>query len=148
MDRTAATRIEKFLNDHPGGPLTVAVGYSSVPGIAWLARRSRGRRVSLLIGDCRPQNFKCSKAKDRAEAVAFLKRPDVVVGNWYKKRGGASEAHLKVWVAYDVPRPAVLSGSANLTHKGLYRNTEMVAEIAPVEVDEATERVEGLFAKA
>ena len=42
MDRTAATRIEKFLDDRPGVPLTVAVGYSSVPGIAWLARRTGG----------------------------------------------------------------------------------------------------------
>ena len=148
MDRTAATRIERFLDDHPGVPLTVAVGYSSVPGIAWLARRSRGRRVRLLIGDCRPQNFKHSKARDRAEAVAFLERPDVVVLNWYRRRGGASEAHLKVWVAHDAPRPAVLSGSANLTHQGLFRNKEMVAEIAAAEVDEAIERVEGLFAKA
>ena len=72
----------------------------------------------------------------------------MVVRNWYKKRGGASEAHLKVWVAYDVPRSAVLSGSANLTHQGLYRNAEMVAEIAAGEVDEAVERVEDLFAKA
>lgn len=148
MDRTAAARIEKFLGDHHGVPLTVAVGYSSVPGIAWLARRTAGRRVRLLIGDCRPQNFKHSKAQDRADAVAFLERSDVVVRNWYKKRGGSSEAHLKVWVAHDLPRPAVLSGSANLTHQGLYRNTEMVAEIAAAEVDEAVERVEGLFAKA
>ena len=148
MDRTAATRIEKFLDDRPGVPLTVAVGYSSVPGIAWLARRTGDRRVRLLIGDCRPKYFKHAKAEDRAEAVAFLERSDVVVQNWYKKRGGASEAHLKVWVAHDFPRPAVLSGSANLTHQGLYRNTEMVAEIAAVEVDEAVERVEDLFAEA
>ena len=148
VDRTAATRIEKFLDDRPGVPLTVAVGYSSVPGIAWLARRTGDRRVRLLIGDCRPKYFKHAKAEDRTEAAAFLERSDVVVQNWYKKRGGASEAHLKVWVAHDVPRPAVLSGSANLTHQGLYRNTEMVAEIAAGEVDEAVERVEDLFAKA
>ena len=138
----------EVLDDRPGVPLTVAVGYSSVPGIAWLARRTGDRRVRLLIGDCRPKYFKHAKAKDRAEAVAFLERSDVVVRNWYKKRGGASEAHLKVWVAYDVPRSAVLSGSANLTHQGLYRNAEMVAEIAAGEVDEAVERVEDLFAKA
>ena len=148
MDRTAATRIEEFLDDRPGVPLTVAVGYSSVPGIAWLARRTRDRRVRLLIGDCRPKYFKHAKAEDRAEAAAFLERSDVVVRNWYKKRGGASEAHLKVWVAHDVPRPAVLSGSANLTNQGLFRNTEMVAEIAAGEVDEAVEQVEDLFAKA
>lgn len=148
MDRTAAARIEQFLEDRPGVPLTVAVGYSSVPGIAWLARRTRDRRVRLLIGDCRPRYFKRARVEDRAEAVAFLERSDVVVRNWYKKRGGASEAHLKVWVAHDVPRPAVLSGSANLSQQGLYRNTEMVAEIAAAEVDEAVDRVEGLFVKA
>lgn len=104
--------------------------------------------MRLLIGDCRPQYFKHSKAEDRRVAVAFLERSDVEVRNWYKKRGGASEAHLKVWIAYDVPRPAVLSGSANLTHQGLLRNTEMVTEIAAAEVDEAVERVEDLFAKA
>ena len=148
MDRTAATRIERFLDDHPGVPLTVAVGYSSVPGIAWLARRTGDRRVWLLIGDCRPRYFKHAKSEDRTEAIAFLNRSDVVVRNWYKKHGVASEAHLKVWVAHDVPRPAVLSGSANLTNQGLYRNTEIVAEIAAVEVDEAVEQVEDLFAEA
>ena len=148
MDRTAATRIEKFLDDRPGVPLTVAVGYSSVPGIAWLARRTGDRRVRLLIGACQPKYFKHAKAEDRAEAITFLERSDVVVRNWYKKRGGASEAHLKVWVAHDVPRPAVLSGSANLTNQGLFRNTEMVAEIAASEVDEAVEQIEDLFSEA
>ena len=100
------------------------------------------------MGDTILQYLLSEKAEDRAEAVAFLERSDVVVRNWYKTRGGASEAHPKVWVAHDVPHPAVLSGSANLTHQGLYRNPEIVAEIAAGEVDEAVERVEGLFAKA
>ena len=148
MDWTAADRIERFLAEHPGVPLTVAVGYSSVAGLAWLARRTGNREVRLLIGDCRSKYFLNAKAEDRHEAIAFLERSDVEVQNWYKRHGGASEAHLKVWIADDFPRPAVLSGSANLTNKGLYHNHEMVTEIADAEVDGVIERVEALFAKS
>ena len=148
MDWTAASRIERFLDDHPGVRLTVAVGYSSVVGLAWLARRTRNRRVRLLIGDCRSTYFRHAKAEDREEAIAFLERPDVVVQNWYKRHGGPSEAHLKVWIAHDSPRPAALSGSANLTIQGLYHNKELVTGIADAEVDQAVERVEALFADA
>ena len=104
--------------------------------------------MRLLIGDCRFRRFKYSNTDDSTEAVAFLERSDVEVLNWYQKHGGTSEAHLKVWVAEGFPHPAVLIGSANLTDQGLYRNIEMVAEIAAAEVDEAVEQVESLFAKA
>ena len=52
MDRTAAARIEKFLADHPGAPLTVAVGFVSTNSLAWLARRTKDRHVRLLMGNC------------------------------------------------------------------------------------------------
>ncbi len=148
MDGTAAERIERFLDGHPGVPLTVAVGFSSPRGIAWLARRTRNRKVRLLIGDCRPRYFRNATNKDRDEALAFLDRPDVTVWNWYRTHGKASDAHLKVWIAHDAPRPAALNGSANLTHQGLYLNEELVTGIPEAEVDQAIRRVEAIFDKA
>ncbi len=148
MDGTAAERIERFLEDHAGVPLTVAVGFSSPGGIAWLARRTRDRKVRLLIGDCRPRYFKNATRGDRDEALAFLDRPDVTVWNWYRRHGEKSEAHLKVWIAHDAPRPAALNGSANLSHKGLYLNEELVTGIPDAEVDQAIRRVEAIFDKA
>ena len=49
--------MERFLNAHPSGPLVVCVGSASVAGIAWLAKRSRRRPVTLLIGDMKSRNF-------------------------------------------------------------------------------------------
>ena len=49
----AASRIEQFLRDHPDEDLLIAVGYASAAGMAWLARRTAGRRVSLFIGSPR-----------------------------------------------------------------------------------------------
>ena len=54
VDR-AADRVERFLEDHPDGDLLICVGYASAWGVAWLARRCRGRRVRLLIGETRQQ---------------------------------------------------------------------------------------------
>jgi len=148
MDWTAAERIEQFLDEHPGVPLTVAVGFSSPNGIAWLARRTRNRRVRLLIGDCRPRYFRNATNEDRYEALAFLERSDVEVWNWYRTHGKASDAHLKVWIAHDAHRPAGLNGSANLTYQGLYLNEELVTGIPEAEVDQAIQRVEAIFDKA
>ena len=125
----SAERIEQFLAKYPDGRLTVAVGYASVKGIAWLARHTADRPVTLLIGNCRKSHFTKWSRDDRASAVAFLNRADVDVKNWYKKRPTPSEAHLKVWVAQGTA-PGVLLGSANLTGAGLFRNREAVAEAA------------------
>ena len=59
---TAAKRVERFLAAHPTGPLVVCVGSASVAGIVWLAQRTRGRPVTLLIGDMKSRNF--AKATD------------------------------------------------------------------------------------
>lgn len=126
----SAERIEQFLVKYPDGRLTVAVGYASVKGLAWLARHTANRPVTLLIGNCRKSHFTKWSRDDRASAVAFLNRPDVVVKNWYKKRPTPSEAHLKVWVAHKGTAPGVLLGSANLTGAGLFHNREAVAEAA------------------
>ena len=148
MDGTAADRIERFLAEHPGVLLTVAVGYASPAGIAWLARRTRNRTVRLLIGHCQRHRFARSSSEDRADVLGFLDRPDVTVCNWYRRRGEASEAHLKVWIAHDVPRPAALNGSANLTNQGLYHNVEVVTGVPDDELDAVVRMVEELFDKA
>ena len=126
----SAERIEQFLAKYPDGRLTVAVGYASVKGIAWLARHTAKRPVTLLIGNCRKSHFAKWSRDDRASTVAFLNRSDVEVKNWYKKQPTPSDAHLKVWVAHQATGPAVLLGSANLTGAGLFRNREAVAEAA------------------
>ena len=143
----SAERIEQFLARYPDGRLTVAVGYASVKGLAWLARHTANRPVTLLIGNCRKSHFTKWSRDDRASAVAFLNRADVVVKNWYKKRPTPSEAHLKVWVAQGTT-PGVLLGSANLTGAGLFHNREAVAETAEPDRRRIANSVDGLLGDA
>lgn len=144
----AAARIEQFLVKCPDGPLTVAVGYASVKGLAWLGHHTANRPVTLLIGNCRKNHFTKWSRDDRASTVAFLNRPDVDVKNWYKKRPTPSEAHLKVWVAHTTTAPRVLLGSANLTGAGLFRNREAVAEAAEPDRHRIANSVDELVGKA
>ena len=129
---SAGARIEQYLLDHPVGDLLIAVGYATPAGMAWLARRTAGRRVSLLIGDTRPQYWAKVTASDRAACLAFMGRGDVEIRNWYrtkKSRRGESSAHLKVWAVHQEWSPvSALVGSGNLTRKGLDRNVEVMAE--------------------
>ncbi|MDE0642615.1 MAG: phospholipase D-like domain-containing protein [bacterium] len=149
---SVADRINRFLAEHPGVPLTVAVGFASPAGIAWLARRTRNRPVRLLIGDCKPQRFERSSREDRDEMLRFLARSDVKVRNWYSRQGTGGQgkgpdAHLKVWVAHDSPRPAALNGSANLSKQGLYHNVEVVTAVPDSETRAVVQVVEDLFNK-
>ena len=128
----ASTRIEQYLEDHPDGELLIAVGYATPAGMAWLARRTQGRRVSLLIGDTRSQWWKRGSRSDRARCLEFIRRPDVEIRNWYRtkqSRSGESAAHLKVWTVHRNWSPvSALVGSGNLTHNGLDANVEVMAE--------------------
>ena len=144
----SAERIEQFLAKYPDGRLTVAVGYASVKGIAWLCRHTAKRPVTLLIGNCRKNHFTKWSRDDQASAVTFLNRPDVEVKNWYKKRPTPSEAHMKVWVAQTTTTPRVLLGSANLTGAGLFRNREAVAEAAEPDRRQIANSVDELVGKS
>ena len=110
----------------------VCVGSASVAGIVWLAKRSRGRPVTLLIGDMKSRNFAKATDADRRAALDFVQRGNVTVLNWYRtgrSNQGRSEAHLKVWAACNnagTPQ-AFLVGSANLTSAGLDQNVELMA---------------------
>ena len=132
LDDTAADRVERFLAAYPDGPITVCVGSASVAGIVWLAEHTRGRPVTLLIGDMKSRNFARATDRDRSAALDFVNRNDVTVLNWYRTNRssqGRSEAHLKVWAACDgtgAPQ-AFLVGSANLTNAGLHENVELMA---------------------
>ena len=110
----------------------MGVGYVTAAGMAWLARRTQGRRVSLLIGDAHPKWWKNVKSSDRAACLAFMRRPDVEIRNWYrtkKSRHGESFAHFKVWAVHQQWAPiAVLAGSGNLTRNGLEGNVEVMVE--------------------
>lgn len=145
--RGASGRIAEFLRAHPDSDVTVAVGYASVKGIAWLASQTRGRRVTLIVGDCRPRYFAKAIDSDRRIAAAFLRRKDVEVKNWYRRRGGASAAHLKAWVVHTLP-PRVLTGSANLTGAGLFNNREVMAEVGPGDRHSVVESVRALTSDA
>jgi len=128
----AAQQIIKFLDAHPRQELTVAVGYASVAGIAWLAKRTQDRPVTLLIGDVRQKHFEEATDRDRSDALDFIQRGDTEILNWYRTERnplGKAEAHLKVWaIASPGQRPsAYLIGSANLTKTGLHKNVEVMA---------------------
>lgn len=131
-----ADRIEEFLRDNPAGPLWVTVGFASAFGLAWLNERTRGRPVTLLIGDTRTGFAKYSEG-DRRAAIRFVQRPDVSVRNWYRKYGGHRTAHAKAWMVEPDPNAGttggILVGSANLTRQGLLHNVEILALADPSE---------------
>lgn len=146
--RGAASQIEAFLWSDTTAPLTVAVGFASVRGLAWLAKRTADRPVTLVIGNCRQRNFVKASSPDREIAQSFLARDDVTVKNWYIKYPEPAEAHLKVWVAHTNKGPAALVGSANLTGAGLFRNQEMVTAPAPSDLPRVVDEVEALVGLA
>ena len=146
--RGAAEQIETFLRSDPAAPLTAAVGFASVRGLAWLAERTAGRTVTLLIGDCRPGNFAKASPADRSIVRAFLARSDVEVKNLYRKNPKQADAHLKVWIAHTKEGPRALVGSANLTGAGLFRNWEMVTEPAPSDLPRVVDAVDALVGQA
>ena len=149
---SASSRIDRYLKDRPNGDLLIAVGYATAPGIAWLARRTAGRRVALLIGDTRSQWWKKMSEPDRSACLAFIHRGDVEIRNWYRtnrSRNGESAAHLKVWAVHDNWTPmSVLAGSGNLTRKGLDDNVEVMVEAHGNDRRQAWTTVRDLWEKA
>ena len=143
----AAERIEAFLDAYPRRSVTVAVGYASVSGLVWLSERVADRPVMVVIGNAQHRRFRNADAGDRVAALAFLRRPDVQVRNWYRKHSNPSEAHLKAWIVDGAP-PAVLTGSANLTSAGLFNNREVMAEIHGPDSETAIATVADLIADA
>ena len=108
LEGAPAERIERFLRDNPSGTLRSTVGFASALGVASLNERTAGRQVRLLIDDTRTGFANYSDA-DRRAAVLFIRRPDVSVRNWYRKRGGYRTAHAKTWIVEPAP-PAGVSG--------------------------------------
>lgn len=146
----AADRIEQFLKDRLKGDLFVAVGYASTPGLSWLNQQTKGRNVTLLIGDARPRWFKQATAEDRGEALDFLRRDDVEVRNWYRTRraaDGERDAHLKVWAVRDRRDfvTAALVGSANLSDKGLHTSVEVIVEARGEDLRYVVSQIKPLF---
>lgn len=145
FDFDAMARIERFLDDYPAGHLHVVTGYTSMAGLAWLARRAAKRPVTVVVGDLRTgmDNF---EARDAAEAAEFISRPDVRILNWYrtgKNKKGAAIAHSKVFaVEGPTGKPiAVLAGSANLTMTGLNANVETMVEAVQKDREAAFKQV-------
>ena len=148
----AAARIDQFLRDHPDSDLLVAVGYTTPAGMAWLAQRTAGRRVCLLIGDTRSKWWTRSTVADKTASLNFMNRPDVEIRNWYrtsKSRQGAASAHLKVWAAHHDWRPAsALVGSGNLTRQGLAQNVEVMVEAHGNDLQHTWDTAHELWGKA
>lgn len=120
---SAARRISAFLEANPAGPLRIATGYASFWGLAWLAQHCGSREsIDLLIGDCGARHFLRASPDDVEAAVEFVGRDDVNI--WEFEQGNRSRVHSKVWVA----GRSVLSGSANLTKQGFYKNSETLGE--------------------
>ena len=138
MVSTTAEQIDKFLRDNPAGSLEIVVGFASPIGLRWLAERSEGREVRLLIGDIRT-GFSRVSEPDRIAAIRFIKRDEVQVVNWYSKRGGHKTANAKTWMIKPTEHAGkaceFLVGSANLTRKGLFENAEMMTRPHPDEHD-------------
>ena len=149
---SASSRIEQYLKDHPNGDLLIAVGYATAPGMAWLARRTAGRRVSLLIGDTRSQWWKKMSESDRDACLSFIRRGDVEIRNWYRTKrshSGESAAHLKVWAVHDNWSPvSALVGSGNLTRKGLDDNVEVMVEAHGNDMRQAWDTARDVWEKA
>ena len=148
----AASRIEQYLRDHPDGDLLIAVGYATAPGMAWLARRTAGRRVSLLIGDARSQYWENVSEPDRATCLEFMHRPDVEIRNWYRTKrshSGEAAAHLKVWAVHDNWSPvSALVGSGNLTRQGLDNNVEVMVEAHGSDMRQTWDTAQDLWEEA
>ena len=145
FDSQAMARIERFMADYPAGHLHVVTGYTSMAGLAWLARKAAKRPVTVVVGDLRTGMDKF-EASDAAEAAEFISRPDVRILNWYrtdKNKKGAAIAHSKVF-AVEGPEGqpiAVLAGSANLTMAGLNANVETMVEAVQQDRDAAFKQV-------
>ena len=149
---SASSRIEQYLKDYPDGDLLIAVGYATAPGMAWLARRTVGRRVSLLIGDTRSRWWEKMSDPDRAACLEFIRRGDVEIRNWYRtkrSRSGESSAHLKVWAVHNNWSPvSALVGSGNLTRKGLDDNVEVMVEAHGSDMRQAWQTAHDVWGKA
>jgi len=138
-------RITEFLRSHPDAPVRVVVGYASVWGLAWLHRHTKGRRVHLLIGDMRKHHFDRASDRDKQQALKFLARPDVEISNWYKKKPQPSEARIKAWMIESPGKVAVLTGTANLTKKGIQYNRELMMEPSGKDLNYAVSTIKRLF---
>ncbi len=156
-----AEKIRAFISDHRDADLVFCTGNTSVRGLAWLSGQvDSSQRVTIVIGDMLGQNFSKASEGDRGAAASFLRRPNVKVHNWYRKKPEKKIAHGKAVVALREGKAiAGLVGSANLTHTGLYTNLEMMVRSDPSELPEieayiseatrhppATEKLIGLVA--
>lgn len=119
---SVARRVADFLEANPDGPLKIATGYCSWWGLKWLSEHTSDREsVDVLIGDTNPKYFLKAEMDEIEAAEDFVQRPEVSI--WELERTGSrSMVHSKAWIA----DKSVLSGSANLTRNGFYRNSETV----------------------
>ena len=141
---TAAKRINQFLQNHPTGALQVTVGFSSIWGLAWLNRRTKERRVDLLIGNTSKQYFRHGTREDREEALDFLSREDVTVAEWAKRNEKGYRTIMIAWLIFD-GEFHLLAGSAHLSKQCMQINHELMAEASEKEIGASVEKMKKVF---
>ena len=144
---TAERSVDRFLDEHPDRHLFVLVGYTSIWGLSWLHQHTRGRQVTLVVGDTRPSRFQKATDYDRRQALAFLHRSDVEVLNWYRtnrNNRGQAQLHIKGWFVADHGNRLVgaLNGSANLTKQGMIKNVELMTSVPNADLPDLWRRVD------
>ena len=119
---TPAATLRQFLADHPDGDLVIATRAVGVLGLAWLAKLTEGRNITLLIGETQPQNYRRGANAHRSAAVAFVQDLGVSIRSWSNSQIGASSVDLSIWAVCDedsIPQH-YLVGTAPLTQSGLH----------------------------
>lgn len=146
---TAEQRILRFLETNREGNLRVIVAYASIGGLAWLHKRTKERRVELLIGNIWEKRFEKGNNKDRQNAIEFLRRDDVIVKNWYFRNDHfKAEAHMKAWLVKNGSTYKLLTGSANLSRAGLMHNYELMVEPTDNDANISISQISEVWQKA
>ena len=145
--KRAASCIEPFLKRTGDAAIVAAVPEVGVLGLAWLAKRTEGRAVTVIAAKVAPVMFKRGANDHRRQVLAWIEQPSVAVTAWEpppKASLHPSLAAMSLWVAYDpmsgLPTDA-LAGSAALTQAGLHESIELVAAADPNEVSEVLARI-------
>ena len=150
MDQ-ASKRIGRFLDDYSRGQLTVCVGYASLAGFAWLLEqitRNNYNAISIIVGKL-DETFGYEYSDHHASFIRdfFTRFPhiDVQVFSASQDQG---LMHTKIFLVNNDEGSFVLQGSANLTHSGLFVNTESMSEVPIKEVPDFLIRVENVLSTA
>ena len=127
---TPAATVRKFLEDHPDGDLVIATKRVGVLGLAWLAKRTEGRSITLMTGETLPQHYRRGANAHRSAALAFVQDLGVSIRSWGRSQLGTSSVDLSIWAVCDeesIPQH-YLVGTAPLTQAGLHESVGIMCK--------------------